>query len=469
MNTKFKILFLILVLCSQTVAVEYPSPTGYMNDFAKILIDEVKSRLEQRLLEYEKQTSIEIAVVTIPSLDGMTIEDWTIGLATNWGVGKKGKDNGLVIAVAPNERKIKIEVGYGLEGDLPDGKCGSILDKFAIPNFRNKDYPKGIEETVNAVISELGTKTVEERAAENARLAEERKKAEEREVRVLRWFGSVILVGVVLAVVIGMIVSAYAKKQEEIRKAEEMRKEVKTGLENLPKKITQLKKVNEKSMEVLDAIKRENPGENWKDLVSSVATIAGIFAAVAVLLDSARKRNTAEKVELAKAHEEITQAKEKLDKIEQIFEDISSRQKEIKDAKESYGEKLKKAEEKVQEALELAEKKDSKKEAKEKVKEAKEKLDEAKRLASGSGLINWLAVALLIAFVMSHSEEAKRIATYVRRDDDDDDDSYHHPSYSHTDSYSSSSHIGGFGGGGGGGFGGFGGGGFGGGGASRGW
>lgn len=467
MNTKLKILFLILVFCSQAIAVEYPSPIGYVNDFAKILPDEVKSRLEQKLSEYEKQTSVEIAVVTTPSLEDMTIEDWTIGLATKWGVGKRGKDNGLVVAIAPNERKIKIEVGYGLEGDLPDGKCGRILDEFAIPNFRNKDYPKGIEETVNAVITELGTKTIEERAAEKARIEEQRKIDQERDARIAKWVGLVFLIVVVLAVIIGMIVTAYNRKQREIREAEEMRKEIREGLENLPKKITQLKKDNEKSMEVLETIKRENPKENWEDIVSSVATIAGIFAAVVVLLDSAKKKNLSEKIELAEAHGKIRQAEDKLERIEQTFVNISSRQKEIKAAREGYTKNLEKAEEKVQRALELAEKKDSEKEAKTKANKAREKLDEAKKLASGSGLINWLAVALLIAAAISLSEEAKRVATYVRRRDDDDDD--YHPSYSHRDSYSSSSHSEGFGGFGGGGFGGFGGGGFGGGGASRGW
>lgn len=458
MNTKSKILFLILFFCSQAVSVNYPSPTGYVNDFAKILPEKVRSGLEQKLSDYEKQTSIEIAVVTTPSLDGMTIEDWTIGLATNWGVGKKGKDNGLVIAVAPNERKIKIEVGYGLEGDLPDGKCGRILDEFAIPNFKNKNYTEGITSTVGEIIRQLGIKTAEERAAEKARIEEQKRIDQERDARIVKWMGLVFLIVGVLAVIIGMIVSAYNRRQREIREAEEMKKEVEESLENLPKKITQLKKEHTKSMEVLETIKRENPRENWEALVSSAATIAGIFVAAVGLLESARKKNTAEKIELVKAHVDIRMAKEKLSKVEKIFADISSRQKEIKDAKEGYGKTLEKAEEKVKKALELAEnaeEKDSEKEAKKKANEAKEKLDEAKRLASGSGLINWLAVALLIADAMSLCEEAKRVATYVSSNI-----GFGSSPHSSFDGFGSSPHSS---------FGGFGGGSFGGGGASRGW
>ncbi|MDD5741560.1 MAG: TPM domain-containing protein [Candidatus Nanoarchaeia archaeon] len=471
MNRKIKILFLIWLSClaipSTLIAAEYPSPVGYVNDFAGILPGDMKLRLEQKLSEYEKQTSIEIAVVTTKSLDDMSIEDWSIELATKWGVGKKGKDNGLVVVIAPNERKIKIEVGYGLEGDLPDGKCGRILDNFAIPNFRENNYPKGIEETVNAVMNELGTKSAEERAAERAKAEEERKQAEEKALKAFKWFGLLMLLGIVTAGFVAWIVGIRNRKLREIQRIEEMKEVLEKGIKNLPHEIAQVESNRTKASSILEEIKSENPKENWGDFVSALATIPVLLASATALLGSASKKNPEDINELTRAYEDITLAKGKLSDIEQILGSVSARQREIKEAKMNYGQNLKKAEKDVKDALELADKHKDRKEAKKKAEKAREKLEEAKRIASGDDLINWLAVALLLSAVMSLAKEAKADAVYVEEDDDDDDSSsYHHSSYhsssysfgSSSSSYTSRSSFGGFGGGG-----------FGGGGASRGW
>src|SRR5579864_9056663 len=112
----------LLVAAFQAPLLAAPlKPQGYVSDFADILAPDVKNELRAMLGETERQTSAEIALVTVPSLDGETVEEYANRLFKEWGVGKKGADNGVLVLVAPSERRIRIEVGYGLEPVLPDG------------------------------------------------------------------------------------------------------------------------------------------------------------------------------------------------------------------------------------------------------------------------------------------------------------------------------------------------------------
>jgi len=124
-------------------------PLGWVSDFAGILGD--TSALTRTLEEVERKASVEIAVVTVASLEGMTIEDYSVKLAQKWKVGKKGKDNGVIIIVAPKEHKVRIEVGYGLESVLPDGRCGTIIREVITPAFKRGDFAGGIKGAVAQV------------------------------------------------------------------------------------------------------------------------------------------------------------------------------------------------------------------------------------------------------------------------------------------------------------------------------
>jgi uncharacterized protein len=119
-------------------------PQGYVSDFANILTPEVRAELQALVRETEQRTSAEIAVVTVSSLDGETVEQYANRLFKEWGIGKKGADNGVLVLVAPSERKVRIEVGYGLEPVLPDGLAGQIIRSDFLPQFSNGDYPRGI-------------------------------------------------------------------------------------------------------------------------------------------------------------------------------------------------------------------------------------------------------------------------------------------------------------------------------------
>jgi uncharacterized protein len=128
-----------------------PKPSGHVNDFAEVLDASTRAALEQRLTEVETRTSSEIAVATVKSLDGLTVGEYANRLFKEWGVGQEKVDNGVLIVVAPNDREMRIEVGYGLEGILPDGLAGEISDQQFVPKFRNNDYAGGITDGVNRI------------------------------------------------------------------------------------------------------------------------------------------------------------------------------------------------------------------------------------------------------------------------------------------------------------------------------
>src|SRR5271154_351993 len=115
------------------------SPQGYVNDFAGVLNLETKHKLEALCGEVDQKAHAQIADVTVTSLDGESVDQFTIDLAMGWGIGPKGTKRGVLILLAPSEHKYRIEVGYGLEGILPDGKVGSI-GREAVPLLRNADY-----------------------------------------------------------------------------------------------------------------------------------------------------------------------------------------------------------------------------------------------------------------------------------------------------------------------------------------
>lgn len=132
--------FIFLIVPFQIGAQQFPRPVGYVNDFANVIQVDIERQITAICQELEQKTGAEIAVVTISSIGEEDYMDYANRLFEAWGIGKRGQDNGVLIFNAIQERKIKIEVGYGLEGLLPDGLTGQILDDYAIPYLRNGDY-----------------------------------------------------------------------------------------------------------------------------------------------------------------------------------------------------------------------------------------------------------------------------------------------------------------------------------------
>jgi uncharacterized protein len=151
------ILYILFLIPVFTFAFTNPGkPKGFVNDFANILNENTKSNLELKLNQYEKQTGNEISVVTVKSLEDETIETYAVKLFEVWGIGKKGADNGALLLVAPNERKVRIEVGYGLEGYLTDINSSVIIQDYILPEFKKGNYDTGVIAGVDKMISVIG-------------------------------------------------------------------------------------------------------------------------------------------------------------------------------------------------------------------------------------------------------------------------------------------------------------------------
>lgn len=150
------------IFSSKTYANHIPPPSGYVNDFANVLTSEQKTILENSLSEYQKKTTNEIVVAIVKNLDGGDIDDFTVRVFEEWKIGKKGKDNGILLLVAIEERKLRIEVGYGLEPNLTDGQAGEIIRNVITPEFKKGDYYKGISGGLLAIEQKLSSEPTPE-------------------------------------------------------------------------------------------------------------------------------------------------------------------------------------------------------------------------------------------------------------------------------------------------------------------
>ena len=138
-------IFLLLSVAIAAIAYEIPQPVGFVNDFASVLKPQTRKKLEILLRELEQKTSVEFSVVTIKKLPpDSDIFDYSVEMFQKWGIGKKGKDNGVLFLVDIGDRKLRIDTGYGMEGILPDGLLGRIRDNYILPYFKKGEYDKGI-------------------------------------------------------------------------------------------------------------------------------------------------------------------------------------------------------------------------------------------------------------------------------------------------------------------------------------
>jgi len=148
-------LMVYLVFLSSVQAQTFPEPTGFVVDQANILSESEEAQLTQKLQALKDQSNREFAVATIADLQGYDIADYGYQLGRAWGVGNEGKDDGLLLIIAPNERTMRIEVGYGLEGIITDGLSGQIIRNDITPFFKQGNMFAGIDAGVNAIGSQL--------------------------------------------------------------------------------------------------------------------------------------------------------------------------------------------------------------------------------------------------------------------------------------------------------------------------
>jgi uncharacterized protein len=144
------IIFLLL-LSSVAAALDVPALRGRVNDYANVLQSNQVQSLESELAQLERDTGHQVAVLTVPTLEGEDIEGFSIRVAENWKIGKKGYDNGVILVVAVKDRRLRLEVGYGLEGVLPDAIAKRVTADYIVPYFRQQDYGGGIVAGIAAV------------------------------------------------------------------------------------------------------------------------------------------------------------------------------------------------------------------------------------------------------------------------------------------------------------------------------
>lgn len=158
------LLFLLLAVPARTA--EVPFLSARVNDLAGLLSTQTTAELEALLKAHEDSTSNQLAILIIPGLEGEVLEEYSLRVAESWKLGKKGNDNGVLLLIAHAERKVRIEVGSGLEGALPDIVCGQIIRNEIVPRFRRDDYDGGVREGVEAILRAIrGEYVAEENGA----------------------------------------------------------------------------------------------------------------------------------------------------------------------------------------------------------------------------------------------------------------------------------------------------------------
>lgn len=144
---------LFLTVFPTAAAETFPKPTGAVNDFAGVIPAQYKSQMETLAREVLEKTGTAVVVATVETIGNNDPSDYVNRLYQAWGIGKKGEDKGILIFLAAKERQVRIETGYGVEGIIPDGLAGEILDRYAIPYFKQGDYGRGFYETMASVSS----------------------------------------------------------------------------------------------------------------------------------------------------------------------------------------------------------------------------------------------------------------------------------------------------------------------------
>jgi len=155
-HTAFWALVFCCTLAWAAVEPSFPTLTGPVVDAAGILGTDARAQIEQRLLDYQSQSGHQVVVATVPTLEGYDIRDFGNRLFRRWALGDKQRDDGVLLLIAPNERKVSIEVGYGMEPDLTDALSKIIIENAIAPRFKAGDYAGGVSAAIDDIVKALG-------------------------------------------------------------------------------------------------------------------------------------------------------------------------------------------------------------------------------------------------------------------------------------------------------------------------
>ncbi len=145
-----------MIVCgAAAIALDVPPLTGRIVDAGHLLPPDVSASLTAELEAHEARTGNQVVLLTLPSLEGQPLEEFSHRVATTWKLGRKGTDNGVLLLVVPGDRKIRIEVGYGLEGVLTDAVTSRIIRHEIVPRFKAGDFPGGITAGLHAILGTI--------------------------------------------------------------------------------------------------------------------------------------------------------------------------------------------------------------------------------------------------------------------------------------------------------------------------
>jgi uncharacterized protein len=195
------LLALMLVSCPLLAAPTIPSPSRehfYVLDNAKVLSAAAQNRIQVISSQLAGKTKAQVVVVTVPTLDEVPVEEYALEILRQWNVGDKQLNNGVVVLVSVNDRRSRIEVGYGLEGALPDGKTGRIQDQYMLPAFKAGDYERGILNGYAAVVEEVAKEYNVQLSGDKAKA----KRTEKDPFAGLPWWSKWLMGAVILGLIL---------------------------------------------------------------------------------------------------------------------------------------------------------------------------------------------------------------------------------------------------------------------------
>ena len=201
------LLFFVTFFCVNLYAIVEPTFELYVNDYAELLDDETKLYIINVNKELYSKMGSQVVVVTIPSLENSSPEEYSTELFRRFDIGEKDKNNGVLMLLALEERKFRVEVGYGLEGALPDGKIGRIQDEYIIPYFNQNNWNEGIKNGFNAIINVI-TEEYNVEVSANKVITSEYVSSD------LDNFGIYILISLVISAIVGSILGIKKKRKK---------------------------------------------------------------------------------------------------------------------------------------------------------------------------------------------------------------------------------------------------------------
>lgn len=270
---RFKIA-LASVLAVITVAgycsVAYPTKQGVVSDYAGKLTQPQIRELSDLIRRYEHETSIEIAVVVVDDLQGLSAQQYAISLGDSWGIGKAGLNNGVILLWAPNERKYSLRFGEGLTTDMSKDEATGITQQYLVPNFRQGEYYAGLKQTLQAVMRHLGDESWEQRLKSRAQLAEDKRRREaQRQEEERRQNDEAIRIVVAaflfMGVVIGAGILVYRWRHHRAERAE-----LASAAGDISENLAQAEAKAPHIHEILDNFSKEAPEQDLKALRDEV-------------------------------------------------------------------------------------------------------------------------------------------------------------------------------------------------------